>query len=164
MKFLSPLLLFALLMFSCADRSAGTTDDTTTSGMAPTTATDMDANTDMDADMDTDMDQQVSPQLEGTVDAVESAGGDITALPASAAVSNIDGWISELSSMPGTESIVGDLNSLKSELGASDIDGGRVSELLSSLADQTRSMESKAPGLSALASALQAGADKLGGK
>ena len=153
MKYLTLLLLAVGLVFSCGDSDKADMDgddDTatmTTPDMADTPVAPTAAN----------------PMISSTVDAVRSAGGDLTALPAGAAVSNIDGWISKLGSMDGTDAIVGDLRSLKAELTSGDIDGGKVSGILSSLADQTRSMESKAPGLGAIASALQAGADKLGG-
>ncbi|NJC25697.1 hypothetical protein [Neolewinella antarctica] len=141
MKFLAPLLLLAFLAFSCGD---------TTRTAANNPGTDM-------------TDAEPTGDVKATIDAVQSTGGDITALPAAAAVSNIDGWISTLGAMNGTDGIVRDLQSLKTELSAGAIDGDRVSGLLSSLATSTRSMESKAAGLGTLASALQAGADKLSG-
>ncbi|NJC25698.1 hypothetical protein [Neolewinella antarctica] len=147
MKLFTPLLLLAFLAFSCGDNADTTVDDTM-------------------ADVETTTiveDNQPDPMIGGTIDAVQSTGGDITALPAGAAVSNIDGWISKLSSMDGTDGIVNELQSLKTELTSGNIDGMKVSGILSSLATSTRSMESKAPGLGTIASALQAGADKLGG-
>ena len=66
--------------------------------------------------------------------------------------------------MDGTDEIVSDLNELKTELTADNIDGGAVSELLSSLADETRELGGDNMGLSTLARALDAGAQKLSGK
>ncbi len=105
-----------------------------------------------------------SQTLQSTISAVEGAGGDITALQPSTAVSNIDSWIGELSSMDGTDEIVSDLQELKTELTADNIDGGSVSALLSSLADQTRELGGNNMGLTTLARALDAGAEKLSGK
>lgn len=141
------------MLFACGETTENTTMD----------------DADMD-DVETTMPEtepmasQPSPQLQNTVQAVQGAGGDITALDPGAAVGNIDGWINELRGMDGADGIVNDLESLKGELQGGNIDGGRVSNLLSSLADQTRGMSDRAPGLSSLASALQAGADKLAGK
>lgn len=101
--------------------------------------------------------------LQSTVEAVTSIGGDITALPADAAVGNIEGWITKLSSMDGTEAVVTQLNALKSELSSGDIDGAKVSGILSTLAEQTKGLAGDNAMLGAVASALQAGAEKLGG-
>ena len=165
MKYFSTL-LFALMLFACGERPTATTDDmdTTTDEMETTMP---DRQSDLD-DMD-DMDMsgtaaQGEQTLQATVSAVESAGGDITALDPSTAVSNIDTWISTLGEMDGTDQIVGDLNSLKSELTSDAIDGSAVSSLLSSLADQTRQLGNGNMGLNTLASALDAGASKLAGK
>lgn len=148
MKFLSFLFLATVLLFSCGD-SAATTEDTTEVTTeevvlvpeAPATPSMMDK----------------------TVEAVTSVGGDITAFPAGAAVSNIEGWITELQTMDGTDEIVSNLNSLKTELMASSIDGTKVSGILATLADQTRSLSDTAPALATLADILKAGSDKLGG-
>ena len=166
MKFLS-IFAFAFLLLACNSQNRTTeedrlTDETTT--VAPDRMDDPMTTTDMD-DMDTDMDMTAgSQQLEGTVEAVNAAGGDITALDPTTATSNIDGWIGQLRGMDGTDEIVNNLETLKTELSSGNIDGGRVSEILSTLADETRELEGQAPGLSTLASALQAGADKLAGK
>jgi hypothetical protein len=102
--------------------------------------------------------------LQATVEAVTSVGGDITALPGSAAVGNIEGWITKLSSMEGTDAVVAELNSLKTELSSGDIDGAKVSTILSTLAEQTSDLAGDNAMLGAVANALKAGADKLGGK
>ena len=168
MKILTSL-LFVLILASCADRNRSGVEDTdmNTTDEMETTMPDrqnpVDA-TRTDDGMDMNSPQAASPQLQSTIDAVQNAGGDITALQPSAATSNIDGWISKLNGMDGADGIVTDLKSLKTALQADQIDGMKVSGLMSSLADKTRSMESKAPGLSTLASALEAGADKLSGK
>lgn len=106
---------------------------------------------------------QASSFLQQTVQAVQSAGGDLTALAPATAVSNIEGWISRLGNIDGADPIVDDLKELKEQLTAEEIDGSEVSGLLSSMAEKTRSMEGKAPGLGTLANVLDAGAKKLGG-
>lgn len=145
------LLFFALLLFACND--AATTTET------PPVADEM-----PEMETPTTPAQSTSPLLQSTVDAVQTNGGDITALPPSAAVSNIDSWIGELRGMDGTDGIIRDLESLKMELGMGNIDGSKVSNLLSSLASSTRQVGNGNPGLNALASALDAGANKLGGR
>lgn len=105
-----------------------------------------------------------SEEVTATIDAVKSAGGDITALPAEAAVGNIDTWIGKLSSMEGTEDIVASLGSLKTELTSGDIDGGKVSGILTELASKTRELGDGNMALGTIAGALEAGAKKLGGE
>lgn len=148
MKFISLFFLATVLLFSCGD-SAATMEDATTEVVTEEVAV---------------PEVPATPSmLEATVEAVTSVGGDITALPAGAAVSNIEGWITKLQTMEGTEGLVGDLGSLKTELMAGSIDGKKVSGILSSLADQTRSLSAQAPALTTVADVLKAGADKLGG-
>lgn len=153
MKYLFFLLLATVIVFSCGDANEMNNDADTVTIETPATETPTVEAPAVEKSM-----------LQSTVEAVKSAGGDITALPAGAAVSNIEGWIGKLRSMDGTDAIVGELNNLKTELTAGNIDGKKVSGILSSLAEQTRGMASKAPMLGTLASALQAGADKLGGR
>ena len=153
MKYLS-LLAFALIVFAC-----GETADTTTE------RTDMDMpETTVDREMPNTADMAPDPMVGETVNAVQSAGGDITALSPDAAVGNIDGWIGKLRGMDGADGIVSDLESLKTELTSGNIDGGKVSGILSQLASSTREMGKGNQGLNTLASALDAGAAKLGGK
>lgn len=106
---------------------------------------------------------EVPSMLTATLNAVKSVGGDITALPAKAAVANIEGWMTKLESMDGTDAIVANLNSLKTELSSGDIDGSAVSEILSKLAIQTKELAGNSTELQAVAGALDAGAKKLSG-
>ncbi len=152
MKFLSTLLLFSLLCFACGEQTATTEEMPETPAMTETAPPPPPAM------------PQADPLLAGTIDAVQSAGGDLTALSPQAAVSNIESWINKLSSMDGTAPIVTDLKALQAELQTGNINGSKVSGLLSSLATKTRSLSSNAPMLNTLAGALQAGADKLAGK
>jgi len=103
-------------------------------------------------------------EVTATIDAVKSAGGDITALPAEAAVGNINTWINKLSGMEGTEDVVAGLGNLKTELTSGDIDGSKVSVILADLAGKTRELGNGNPALNTIAGALEAGAKKLGGE
>ena len=96
--------------------------------------------------------------LPGTLRAVAGVDGDITTLPAAAAVENIDGWIAKLRMMDGTGAIVDDLDELKEELSESSIDGDDVSELLFDLAGSTRKLANGNAMLETLGYALEAGA------
>ena len=160
MKHLLFLLLLATACFACGD--ANETADATDRAMTDAAADVRDGADDM-ANSANSMASNGMAYLTSTINAVKSAGGDLTALSPSAATQNIDGWVDKLSSMDGTDAIVGNLKELKEELMSGDIDGGDVSELLGKLANDTRSLSSKAPALNGLANALQAGADKLGG-
>ena len=123
-----------------------------------------------DVDLDTEVAAPVGtmPGAEGvsineTVDAVRNAGGDITAIPPGAAVGVIDGWIAKLSGTPGATNVVNGLQSLKAELTSGNIDGNKVGGILNNLATETRSMAPNNMALGNLASALEAGGQKLGG-
>lgn len=160
MKYFTLFFLATILAFSCGDAATAIEDTAAsaaeTAGNAAGTATEA-AGDAVDA---------VTPEksmLQSTVEAVQSVGGDITALPASAAVSNIEGWIAKLGTMDGTEGVVTELNSLKTELSSGDINGSKVSAILSTLAEQTKSLAGDNAMLGAVAGALQSGADKLGG-
>ncbi|MGB3800075.1 MAG: hypothetical protein WA952_09700 [Lewinella sp.] len=111
----------------------------------------------------TDSAFQGDSQLDQTLQAAKGKAADITTLPVGAATENIDGWLAELRSMDGTDEIVGDLESLKQALGATEIDGEEVSDLLFSLADATRSLGEDNPGLQTLGYLLEAGGWRLEG-
>lgn len=143
------LLATTCAMLSCAPRPTSTAADSDT---------DMEMNDPM-AGQGTD-----SELLQSTMNAIETNDGNITALPPSAAVSNIDSWINELRGMDGTESIVGNLTTLKGELNEPSIDGQKVSQLLSTLANETRALAGNNQGVSTLATYLDAGATTLGMK
>ena len=98
-----------------------------------------------------------------TVDAVRNAGGDITAIPPAAATGVIDGWIAKLSGTPGASNVVNGLQSLKAELTSGNIDGKKVGGILNGLAAETRAMAPDNMALGNLASALEAGGNKLSG-
>ncbi len=104
-----------------------------------------------------------SSLLDQTLQAGKSKAADITTLPVSAATENVDGWINELRGMDGADGIVSDLESLKQELSAPSIDGEKVSELLFSLADDTRGVANGNPGLHTLAYLLESGGWRLEG-
>ena len=124
----------------------------------------------VDNDLDTEVAAPVGtmPGAEGvsineTVDAVRNAGGDITAIPPAAATGVIDGWIAKLSGTPGAANVVNGLQGLKAELTSGNIDGKKVGGILSGLATETRSMAPDNLALGNLASALEAGGNKLSG-
>ena len=97
-----------------------------------------------------------------TITAVTNTGGDLTALPPAAAVSNIDGWISRLEGKDGTYEIVEGLKELKEELTDDDgIDGEAVGTVLNALGEDINEMNNAA--LSPLAGALTQAGAKLGG-
>lgn len=148
MKYLSLLLFATVMMFSCGE-TAPAAEETTEAEPEVTTPEPPPA--------------PENPMLTATLDAVASVGGDLTSLPAEAAVSNIEGWIGKLKTMEGTDAIVADLTTLQAELSTGKIDGKKVSTLLSSLATQTKSLASGTPALATLAGALEAGAKKLEG-
>jgi hypothetical protein len=108
-----------------------------------------------------DLDDNPQATLDATVQAVQSAGGDITALPAGAAVDNIDTWMDALDDVNGTDKVTGNLEMLKEALGESPINGALTGMILTSLAEDTRQVAGSNAGISQLASALQAGGDKL---
>ncbi|NJC27401.1 hypothetical protein [Neolewinella antarctica] len=151
MKFF-PLLILALFFVACGDATE-------------TVDSDVDVVTTAVEDPMAAQQTEAAGFLQTTVQAVQSAGGDITALSPEAAANNINGWITKLSQFDGTDAIVDDLAELKKEfLLGGDLDGEKISGILSSMAGNTRDVSDKAPGLDALANALQAGADKLSGK
>lgn len=97
-----------------------------------------------------------------TITAVQGVGGDLTAIPAATAVSNIDGWIQRLEGTPGTGEIVNNLKDLKEELTDADgIDGKKVGTLLNALGEDVNELNN--PTLSPLANALNMAGQKLGG-
>ena len=102
--------------------------------------------------------------LSRTLSAVAGKMGDITTLPASAAVANVDGWIGKLSGMDDADDLVEDLRALKSALAAPSIDGAKVSGLLFELAEETGDLADGNKGVEPIAYALEAGAWRLKGK
>ncbi len=147
MKYLS-LFLFALLLVAC-DSSESTTEISSTTVEGQDTGA-MTAET-------------PSGTLQATVDAVQTHGGDITAIPADAARSNIDSWIGQLDGVEGTEAVTGNLEALKETLGESPVNGELAGMQMISLAEDTRQAGGSTPGLTTLASALKSGGEKLVG-
>ena len=100
-----------------------------------------------------------------TVDAVNAAGGDITAIAPSAAVTVIDGWIMKLNGMPEASGIVSNLTALKGQLATGAPNGRMVGELLTKLGAETKTLAASSGNmaLDGLANALSAGGAKLGG-
>ena len=153
---ITTLFFLSLLFLACGD-TPDAPDDTLTEDVS-----DAAAETGMP---DAALQAETTSFLQTTVQAVQSAGGDITALSPESAANNINGWITKLSEFEGTDAVVDDLAALKKEfMIGGELDGPRISSILGSMADNTRELSDRAPGLSALADALQAGSDKLAGK
>ena len=147
MKYFS-LLAFAFLLAACAGNNDATTVE--------------DENR-VESE-DTDMtDPDPTATVESTLSAVQTHGGDLTALPLDMATENIGIWINRLRGKEGTDQVIRDLELLQSELGAGTIDGAKVSSLLSSLAEQTRTVAKGQEGSGRLVEALEAGARRLQG-
>lgn len=98
-----------------------------------------------------------------TVDAVRNAGGDITAIPAGAALANVDAWIAKLDGVDGAGEVRNGLKELREELTEGEIDGREVGTILNALAEDTRELAPNNAALAGLAQALEAGGQKLGG-
>ncbi|CAH1001184.1 hypothetical protein LEM8419_02084 [Neolewinella maritima] len=104
-----------------------------------------------------------SSLLDQTLAAVKAKAVDITTLSVPTATKNIDSWITELRGMDDTDEMIGELENLKTELMAPSIDGEKVSDILFSLADDTRDMAGDNKSLAVLAYALEAGGWRLEG-
>ena len=103
-----------------------------------------------------------------TVDGTNAAiGSDITALPAAAALANINGWIAKLEGDQFAD-LRASLETLKLDLAAQPMDGTKIGATLSTLGTQTTaaaagaSSSSKA-GLEQLGASLSAAGAKLSG-
>ena len=73
---------------------------------------------------------------QGTVDAVQQAGG-LTDLAPATALQNIDGWIAQLEGNPDFAPVVADLETLRGQLQETPIDGSAVGATLQSLGSAT---------------------------
>ena len=160
MKFPYFLLIGAALAFaSCNnDKSAAEATEDMAEGME-------DGVENMAGDMPAEMSNDAAGAMNyfnETVTAVSGVGGDITAIPAATAVSNIDGWIQRLQGKDGMYEIVEGLNELKEKLtDPNGIDGKAVGTVLNSLAEDTAELNN--PTLAPLSNVLAAGGKKLGG-
>lgn len=102
-----------------------------------------------------------------TVDGTNAAiGTDITALPAAAALSNIDGWIAKLEGDQFAP-VRANLETLKLDLAAQPMDGAKIGATLSMLGEQTTAAAATASsssqaGLQQLGASLSAAGAKLG--
>ena len=105
-------------------------------------------------------DTEVTAQ--GTVDAVTNAGG-LTDLAPSAALANIDGWISQLEGNPDFAPVVSDLETLRGQLQASPIDGAAVGATLQSLGEATTAAAAGDGALETLGSTLTDAGNRLAG-
>lgn len=106
-------------------------------------------------------------ELDGTISALS---GGLTSLSPTTAVSNIEGWESQLQSSgkPELTSIADDLAALRQELTSGKLDGSAIGQLLSKLGQQTTSVAGSAEAgskekLSTLGSLLTKAGSALGG-
>ena len=97
---------------------------------------------------------------QGTLDAVNDAGG-FTSMAVSSAAANIDGWIAQLEGNPDFAPTVADLRTLKDQLMATPIDGSAVGATLSRLGEQTTAAAAGDAGLEQLGSALSSAGTQL---
>lgn len=98
----------------------------------------------------------------GTVEAVQAAGG-LTSLPGEAAISNIDGWISQLDGNPDFAPVVEDLRLLRGQLQESPLDGAAIGATLQRLGEATSAAAGGDTSLQTLGSALTEGGNALTG-
>ena len=137
-----------LALASCNDKTASRTDTDQPTTLAPSERTD-------------DMTSGPSQTLDATNAAVRSAGGDITALPLRAAGDNIETWLTQLNDVDGADKVTANLRVLQKTLTSSDINGQLAGMLLITLAEDTRQVAGSSMGIGMLASALEAGGEKL---
>ena len=117
--------------------------------------------------------------LDNTLEAIDRHGGDLTALPLSAAISTIDTWIDGLApdeidkynARPGnpepddeTRAVTANLRELRDALSEDDVNGPLTGVLLLTLAEDSRRAAGSSPGVDALAGALASAGERLVGK
>lgn len=166
-SYLLPLALAAVTFAACNDGAADRT-------------TDADVNEASFPLPNRDIEPRESPTttLDNTLEAFKAYGGDVTALPISAAVGNIDTWLNMIGPdeidknkrAPGnyaddvdgaTMAVTGNLRELRDALSADEVNGQLTGVLLLTLAEDARRAAPNSTGISALASALKAGGEKL---
>ena len=106
-------------------------------------------------------------ELDGTIDALS---GGLTSLSPTTAVSNIEGWETQLQATgkPELTSIAEDLGALRAELTSGKLDGSAIGKLLTKLGSATTSVAGSAEAasqskLSTLGSLLTKAGSALGG-
>ena len=150
------LLALALLpLAACADADdTVATDDVDVVAVEPVTEP-MD-----DPAMADPMADDVTAQ--GTLDAVQSAGG-LTNMAPTAAVANIDAWIAKLDGMDAAAPVVDGLQTLKGQLTATPLDGAAIGATLVMLGDQTTAAAGDDTSLQQLGQALTSAGNTLQG-
>ena len=136
-----------LALASCNDKTASRTDTDQPTTLAPSERTD-------------DMTSGPSQTLDATNAAVRSAGGDITALPLRRRRQHRL-WLTQLNDVDGADKVTANLRVLQKTLTSSDINGQLAGMLLITLAEDTRQVAGSSMGIGMLASALEAGGEKL---
>ncbi|MEM0963140.1 MAG: hypothetical protein AAGK21_11470 [Bacteroidota bacterium] len=165
-------LALALPLAGCATDEAETTDteaETSDVEMVDDAMTDDAADGEMadgemsdDAMADDATGEEPAVTAQGTLDAVQSAGG-LTSLAPAAAVQNIDGWIAQLEGNPDFAPTVDALNTLKGQLQAETLDGAAIGGTLQTLGQQTTDAAGDDAALGQLGAALTAAGDQLAG-
>lgn len=98
-------------------------------------------------------DTTAAVSAQGTLDAVQSAGG-LTNLAPSAALSNIDGWISQLEGNADAAPVVENLRTLRSQLQEDPLNGSAIGQTLVTLGEQTTAAAAGDTALEQLGEAL----------
>lgn len=99
---------------------------------------------------------------QGTLDAVQEAGG-LTSLAPGAAVANIDGWIAQLEGNADAAPVVENLEMLKAQLTTDPLDGAAIGTTLMALGEQTTAAAGGDTALEQLGGALTSAGEMLTG-
>ena len=125
------LISYAFLLAACAGNNAATTTTTSEAEEAAMNG------------------QDPTATVSSTVSAVETNGGDITALPLEAALANIESWIDQTEEADGGGKVAGNLEELQEALSEQPINGPLAGMLLITLAEDTRQVAGSQSGVSA---------------
>lgn len=108
------------------------------------------------------MDDAPEVTAQGTLDAVQDAGG-LTSLAPGAAVANIDGWIAQLEGNADAAPVVENLQTLKTQLTTDPLDGAAIGATLMTLGEQTTAAAGGDTALEQLGAALTSAGETLTG-
>lgn len=108
------------------------------------------------------MEETTDVTAQGTLDAVQEAGG-LTSLAPSTAVANIDGWIAQLEGNADAAPVVDNLQMLKTQLTTEPLDGSAIGSTLMTLGEQTVAAAGGDAALEQLGSALTSAGEMLTG-
>lgn len=148
-------LALALPLAGCGDGETVDATDTDVVAVDPVVEDDPMAD-------DTMMDEAPEVTAQGTLDAVQEAGG-LTSLAPGAAVANIDGWIAALDGNEAAAPVVENLQTLKTQLTTDPLDGSAIGATLVALGEQTVAAAGGDAALEQLGSALTSAGQTLTG-